>query len=139
MASAKGGNAMSLESNAGITPSSSPDTRLGCRNRTWAQAAGQKETAVRLERLPAGVELPDDFPEPLRYDPARKALLYRGVMYRGSFDFLHRLSDDRAYMIAIDTLYVASALPPCKRSWLRWLAAGAAIAITALVLLFVTR
>src|SRR5262245_35990694 len=41
------------------------------RNKTWRDAEGQRETAVRLERLPPNLLFPEDFPEPITYDPGR--------------------------------------------------------------------
>src|SRR5690349_1073273 len=97
------------------------------RYKTWAEAAGLPETAARLERLPAGVRLPDDFPEPIRFDPARKLLIYRGFMSSTSYRFLHGLSADLAFMDALDRLFMSSAYACAggRRLW-PWLLVGAA-------------
>jgi hypothetical protein len=113
--------------------SAQPARRGACRNKTWAQAAGQRETSVVLQQLPPGVEFPDDFPEPIRYEPAHKLLRYRGMMFHGSYEFLHALSSERAYLVAIDGLYIGSSESPRQRAWLHWLAACAAVGIGALV------
>jgi hypothetical protein len=94
------------------------------RNKTWREAEGQRETAVRLQRLPPGLTFPDNFPEPITYDPARKLLVYRGFMCHGSYQFLHQLAGDPAYVAAIDQLYQESCSPP--RARIRWGGVGAA-------------
>ncbi len=76
--------------------------------RTWAEAAGQPETSARLDRLPAGVTFPEPFPEPIRYDVARKRLTYRGFMASASYRYLQGLSVDPAYRTALDEIYLAS-------------------------------
>jgi hypothetical protein len=81
------------------------------------------------------VEFPENFPEPICYEAARKLLRYRGMMFHGSYEFLHALSGDPAYLVAIDGLYVGSSQPVGERHWLRWLVAGAAIGIAVLILL----
>jgi hypothetical protein len=102
------------------------------RNKTWREAAGQKETAARLERLPPGLALGDDFPEPMAYDPERKLLVYRGFMYHGSYTFLRQLSGDSAYLTALNEIYLTSAYQrPTARTWPRWLAVAAAAALLA--------
>src|SRR5438128_1642419 len=50
------------------------------RYKTWQEAAGQRETAVKLERLPPGLDFPEGFPEPIAYDAVRRLLVYRGLM-----------------------------------------------------------
>jgi hypothetical protein len=97
------------------------------RYKTWAEAAGLPETGARLERLPAGVHIPDDFPEPIRYDPARKLLVYRGFMSSTSYRFLHGLSGDRAYVEALDGLFMGTAYAGTggTRVW-PWVLVGAA-------------
>ena len=87
---------------AGNTPSTH-------RYKTWAEAAGLPEMAAKLDCLPAGVHFPDDFPEPIRFDPVRKLLIYRGFMSSTSYRFLHGLSADRAFMEALDGLFLGSA------------------------------
>jgi hypothetical protein len=79
------------------------------RYKTWAEAAGLPETAAKLDGLPPGVHFPDDFPEPMRFDPGRKLLIYRGFMSSTSYRFLHGLSADRAFMEALDGLFMGSA------------------------------
>src|SRR5690242_6979736 len=79
------------------------------RYKTWAEAAGLPETGARLDRLPAGLQIPEDFPEPIRYDPARKLLVYRGFMSSTSYRFLHSLSADRAFIEALDGLFMGTA------------------------------
>jgi hypothetical protein len=99
--------------------------------KTWSEAAGMPETVAPLPRLPNGVKLSDDFPEPIRYDPDRKRLIYRGFMSSASYRFLHNLSTDPAYVAALDVLFQASAYvldkPAGGRLW-RWLVAFGAVA-----------
>jgi hypothetical protein len=101
------------------------------RNRTWDEATGLPEVSAPLERPPAGLDLAADFPEPLRYDPARRRLLYRGFMCRASYLFLRGLSADPAYLAALDVLFQSSAdaLPGGRprRLW-AWLAAALCLA-----------
>src|SRR5215813_301361 len=95
------------------------------RYKSWAEAVGLPETSARLSRLPPGLDFPDDFPEPIRFDAARKRLIYRGFMASASYRFLHALSADPGYVAALDQLYRDSsyALKPrsgIRRAWL-WL------------------
>jgi hypothetical protein len=79
------------------------------RHKTWGEAAGLPEISTRLDRLPEGLEFPDDFPEPLRYEPHRKRLVYRGFMSSASYSFLRGRNADRAFLVAVDELFQASA------------------------------
>jgi hypothetical protein len=101
------------------------------RYKTWAEAAGLHEVSAALARLPRGLDFPDDFPEPLRYDPARRRLVYRGFMCSSSYRFLHGLSTDPAYVEALAVVFQASAdaLPDDRppRVW-PWLAAAGGLA-----------
>jgi hypothetical protein len=99
----------------GPTPAAGPPP---WRNKTWREAAGQPETAARLQQLPAGLTFPGDFPEPIAYDPSRQLLLYRGFMCHGSYQFLRQLSPDPAYLIALDRVYQASSSGLARRR--RW-------------------
>ena len=77
-------------------------------HKTWSEATGLPEVFARLDKLPTGRDFPDGFPEPIRFDPARKRHVYRGLMPNISYTFLHRLSQDIGYITALDELYVAS-------------------------------
>src|SRR5262245_23738920 len=102
-----------------------PKQSLPPRTKTWHDAAGQKELAARLQRLPPGLHLPADFPEPLMYDDQRKLLVYRGFMSQCSYTYLRQLSNDPAYLVAVDQLYVGSSYSVARassrtRTWLRF-------------------
>ena len=85
-----------------------PQEKVAYRNKTWGEAAGQKETVVSLDRLPAELRFPEDFPEPIIYDAARKQLKYRGLMFSGSYSYLRKLSNDPAYLTALDQLFIGT-------------------------------
>ncbi len=113
------------------------------RRRTWSDAEGQRESAVPLEILPAGVCFAEDFPEPIRFDAARKQLLYRGFMSYSSFCYLQQLHSDASYAKALDRLFQASTRTPEERSlkrtsgwWLTVLAA-AALGIVAIAVMLI--
>ena len=106
--------------------------------KTWSEAAGLPETAARMDQMPPDLALSDDFPEPLRYDPGTKRLVYRGFMCSSSYAFLRSCCRDLRYLNALDSLFqqTASTLAakhqhhqPKKHPW-RWVmaAAGAASA-----------
>jgi hypothetical protein len=86
----------------------SPKRIVRHRYKTWREAAGQREFAVELERLPPGLDFPEGFPEPIAYDAGRKVLVYRGVMSHVSYTYLRQLSIDPAYTAALDQLREAS-------------------------------
>jgi len=77
--------------------------------KTWAEAAGLPEISASLEKLPAGLAFPENFPEPIRFDPERKRLVYRGFMPSASYRFLHALNCDGNYLEALDQLFEDSA------------------------------
>jgi len=108
------------------------------RRKTWHEAAGQQETAVRLERLPPGLDFPEDFPEPIAYDAARQLLVYRGLMTHDSYAYLRLLSVDRAYLAALDQLrettcrlYAQPAHTHFSRRW--WLSLLVAVLLAVLL------
>src|SRR5438105_15452753 len=74
------------------------------RYKTWQEAAGERETAAQLERLPPGVHFPEGFPQPIAYDALRQVLVYRGLMTHDSYAALRLLSVDPAYLAALDQL-----------------------------------
>jgi hypothetical protein len=79
------------------------------RYKTWGEAAGLPQISARLDSLPEGVLFPEDFAEPIQYDPQRKRLLYRGFMCSSSYAFLRSISSNTAYTAAVDDLFQASA------------------------------
>lgn len=108
---------------------------------TWEQAEGRLESATGLERLPAGLDFPADFPEPIRYDTAKKQLAYRGFMSAASFRYLQGLNSDPAYLHAIERLSglsvraIVSHSKP-KRAWIWATLAACLCAATAGALLW---
>lgn len=127
-------NTVVSSADAAQVAAAAPPSKPGAfRNKTWSQAAGEKETAARLDGLPVGLAFPPDFPEPIAYDPARRVLSYRGFMCHRTYQSLHELSGDAAYVAALDQLYQGSSYttdaPDSRRRIGRWLAAGAAAAL----------
>jgi hypothetical protein len=104
------------------------------RHKTWEQATGLPETSARLDHQPEDLAFPDDFPEPIRFDPKRKRLVYRGFMTSTSYAYLRGRSHDLAYLTALDALYQDSAYthpdaPPAGVAWLWLLVAAGMIAL----------
>jgi hypothetical protein len=60
---------------------------------------------VRIERLPEGIQFPEEFRDRLLYDEARHRLVYRGFMSKGDFDRLCRLSDDWSFRRPLEELF----------------------------------
>jgi len=118
---------------ANQTASSVQAKSLPFRHKTWFQAEGEREVAVQLESLPAGLCFPEDFPEPLRYDADKRQLAYRGFMSHGSFCYLQQLHSDPRYAQALDDLYTSSSTrDKTHRSFISWwifVAVGVVVAI----------
>ena len=102
--------------------------------KTWREAAQEREVSAPLAMLPSGIGLNDDFPEPMQYDANRRVLRYRGFMSNTSFQELQRLSNDLDYMRALEQLFTASAIEP-QPARHYGLIAGAAVGVLALLLL----
>ncbi len=107
------------------------------RYKTWHEAAGQRETAVKLERLPPGLDFSKRFPEPIAYDARHQLLIYRGVMTHDSYGYLRLLSGDPAYLAALDQLrettcrlYARPALPHFSRRWWMWFLMAVLVAVS---------
>lgn len=99
------------------------------RDKTWDQCANQREISVPLDHLPEGVVFGDAYPEPIRFDPKRKRLCYRGLMYHGSYSFLRDQSKQSSYLVAIDQLYTQSSTPLKVHHYMAWSAGIAAVAV----------
>lgn len=115
-----------LSAPAPLLPPSTP-----CR--AWEAAVGKHETSAALERLPAGVNL-SAVDEPIRFDATRRQLVYRGFMCHGSYLYLRHLSDDLAYLAALDQLYVQSAQRDSSRRGTAVLTAALAVVAAGLTL-----
>jgi predicted membrane-bound spermidine synthase/Tfp pilus assembly protein PilF len=61
--------------------------------------------SVKVENLPAGVSFPETAAGRIWYDADQKQLFYKGVMEEEERSKLMKLSEDRDYRAAIDTLY----------------------------------
>jgi len=101
-------------------------TPPGYRDATWDQCAGQPEVSVHLDHLPPDVKFDDSTPEPIRFDPQKKELRYRGLMYHGSYSYLRSLSKGGSYLLAIDNLYMLSSQPKKPRRLAYWFSAATA-------------
>lgn len=82
-----------------------PDQRGSPASITWARAEGKVVSMARLTRLPSGLKLAEDFPEPIRYDVDSKQLQYRGYMSKSSYDFLRSLHRDVDFQRALEVLF----------------------------------
>lgn len=96
--------------------------------------------AVRLERLPADLQFPQDLRAKISFDVARQQLQYDGFMSKTDFDKLVRLSNDLAYQRALEKLFqvctfVVQPPPATGHAW-RWVITGVAVALAS-VLFFV--
>lgn len=104
--------------------------QVAFRNKTWGEAEGQKETVASLDRLPAELKFPESFPEPITYDSGRKQLKYRGLMFSGSYTYLRKLSNDPAYLTALDQLFIGTSTANAPGG--RWTVVIAAVVAVAL-------
>jgi hypothetical protein len=116
-----------------VTPTPSTDCSTSvAKKRTWDACAGLHEVQSPLTKLDSAVVFGDDYPEPIRYDAARKVLRYRGFMSHATYVKLAALSDDRAYQTALERLFVATSptaeAPAWQMPW-RSMAVAAAAAI----------
>src|SRR5262249_60529460 len=67
---------------------------------------------VKMDKLPPGVSIPaDDGKSRVWYDPSKQLLFYKGVMKDEERSRLMKLSEDRDYRGAIDTLHRRSRQP----------------------------
>jgi hypothetical protein len=60
---------------------------------------------VPLSHLPAGVEFPPALAGKISYDAERKQLCFDGFMSKGDFDRLSHLSNEVAYLKALEDLF----------------------------------
>lgn len=110
------------------------------RDKTWEQAAGQREISVPLDHLPEGITFGPTFPEPIHFDPIKKRLHYRGLMYHGSYSYLRDLDKHASYLVAIDQLYALSSNPPKVHHYVAWTAAVVgAVAVAGLAAVMLMR
>lgn len=117
-----------------LQPPTPPRSKKRFQNKTWQEAAGEREVTAPLAALPLGVAFGEDFPEPIQYDAARRVLRYRGFMSNTSFQELQHLSNDLFYMRALEQLFTASAIEPESKTNYHWMIGGVAILFALAVL-----
>lgn len=67
------------------------------------------ETSEKLSKLPAKLEFPAKIKDKIRFDDSRKCLVYKGVMSKKQREVLLKLSPDKLYNEAIESLFQRSA------------------------------
>ena len=60
---------------------------------------------VMLDRLPEGLEFPDNLRDRIWYDPQTKRLFFRGYMSKTHFDHLCELSRDWSFRRKLEELF----------------------------------
>lgn len=71
-----------------------------------------------LEKLPEGIKpFPESLTARIRYDPDKKRIILEGPLTAKERDVLRSLSDDDAYLDAIEKLYWKSRKPPDDLIW----------------------
>lgn len=78
------------------------------------EAGRRNETSAKLEKLPDGVEFPEDLQNKIRYDAPRKLLIFKGVMTKDEKGKLLSLSEDDSYQKAIEALFQRS------KDYIKW-------------------
>jgi hypothetical protein len=76
------------------------------------------EHFVTMASLPPGLEFPPELSDRIRYDAAKRRLVYRGFMSKVDFDRLCRLSDDWGYRRPLEDLFRQCTPEEPKRSLL---------------------
>ncbi|MCI0458248.1 MAG: hypothetical protein L0Z62_14890 [Gemmataceae bacterium] len=66
--------------------------------------------AVKLEKLPDGVEFPPDLRGVIAFEASPKRLVFRGFMSKATYDRLRQLHTDMKYAQAVDELFRLSAM-----------------------------
>lgn len=98
------------------------------------------DSAVKLAKLPDGLQFPDRLQDRVRYDAECRELRFRGFMTKCTYDELSALSEDADYHRALERLFVltsSAAEPPQRRMLPAAIAATvAATAIAAAALWF---
>jgi hypothetical protein len=81
----------------------------------WVRTATRRYFAETLEMLPQGVVIPED--GELRYDKKFKELAWFGTMSKPQRDNLLKMSDDKAYQKAINSIYDRSQPREMTADW----------------------
>jgi hypothetical protein len=97
--------------------------------------------SVRLERLPADFQFPEEMKAKISFDASHQQLQFNGFMSKTDFDKLVRLHNDLAYQRALERLFqtctFSTAAPtPASSPRLSLVFAGVATAAAAMVALF---
>jgi hypothetical protein len=128
---------MSLNPAVLSVPTPRPQPRVNLKNlrgKTWLEAAGEREVSAPMDRLPATIQFPADFPEPIRYDATRKLLQYRGFMPHYSFVELQKMSNELDYLTSLERIFADSAHPTdTHSSWSVWMIAIPMTIVAAMV------
>ncbi len=69
---------------------------------------GKKIAEVSLEKLPEGIQFPEEISDKIEYDAQNKVLRFKGTMTDSERDQLLKLSDDPAWQKAVKLLYLSS-------------------------------
>ena len=79
----------------------------------------EKLGSAPLENWPQGVKFPESLRQKIRYDPARKLLIFNGVMLTEERDELLKLSGDKPFRSAVEVLFGRSRVPYVAEDWSR--------------------
>jgi hypothetical protein len=105
---------------------------------------GEVQTMIHqapLDKLPPDLRIPEQYRDRFAYDEHKKCLVYRGAMFKRTFDRLRALSDDFAYQRAIERLFQLAVPEPeptatsRRGKWVAWLAVAGVIVLGGVVLL----
>jgi hypothetical protein len=83
--------------------------------KSWVRNATRRYFIEKLDRLPAGVELPKD--KNLKYDEKRGEMLWYGSMTDEERDLFLSFSKDKAYRKVVQSLYDQSQLREMNADW----------------------
>jgi hypothetical protein len=82
---------------------------------SWVRHATRRYYVEKLENLPVGFRLPDD--SELKWDSKHKELLWYGHMDEAQKNACLKLSSDKAFRKAIQSIFEQSQIRPMKNFW----------------------